>query len=108
MKRLFVVLTAVILAAIATSATAQISIVIDSGNRDASSANDITVSAAMTPLRANARMALGPAVAKATPARARMPPPTMPPTPTPVAGSSPRVLPALFFESRLCAVMDGG
>ena len=43
----------------------------------------------MPPLSAKARMALGPVVAKATPASARIPPPTIAPTPTAVAPKSP-------------------
>ncbi len=61
----------------------------DSGNRVASSAKLNAVIRAMLPLRANARIAAGPVTAKATPVSARMPPPTMAPTPTPVAPRKP-------------------
>gem|GEM_PF-6134836 len=44
----------------------------------------------MTPLRPNARIADGPVVANATPASARIPPPTIAPTPTLVAPNKPR------------------
>jgi hypothetical protein len=44
----------------------------------------------MPPFSANAMIAPGPAVANATPASARMPPPTIAPTPTAVAPNRPR------------------
>jgi hypothetical protein len=61
----------------------------DSGNCVASSAKLRAVSTAIRPLSANATIALGPVVANATPANARIPPPTIAPTPIPVAPSSP-------------------
>ena len=44
---------------------------------------------AIKPLSKKARTALGPVAAKAVPARAKMPPPTMAPTPMPVASNRP-------------------
>lgn len=49
------------------------------------------VTSAISPFRANARMAEGPLTANATPARARMPPPTIAPIPIPVAPVRPMV-----------------
>lgn len=55
------------------------------------SANVSAAKNAITPFKANASMALGPVTAKLTPASARIPPPTMAPTPIPVAPINPIV-----------------
>ena len=60
-----------------------------SGNFEETSAKLRAVNNAIKPFSANARMALGPVAAKAAPAKARIPPPTIAPTPTPVASSRP-------------------
>lgn len=59
----------------------------DSGKAVDISAKLSAVSTATTPLIANGTTALGPVAWNATPARTRMPPPTIAPTPTPVAPS---------------------
>lgn len=63
----------------------------DSGKVDEISANVSAASKAITPFRAKASIALGPVAAKLTPARARIPPPTIAPTPIPVAPNNPMV-----------------
>lgn len=63
----------------------------DSGKVDEISANVNAASKAIMPFRANASIAPGPVDAKLTPARASIPPPTIAPTPMPVAPNNPMV-----------------
>ena len=61
----------------------------DWGNLEETSAKLSAVSKAIAPFRAKATIALGPVAAKAAPANARIPPPTIAPTPTPTAPGKP-------------------
>ncbi|MCZ7680857.1 MAG: hypothetical protein M5U28_19595 [Sandaracinaceae bacterium] len=63
------------------------------------------VSTATNPFSTNARMALGPAASNATPARTRIPPPTIEPTPIPVA---PRSETVRLASSSLAASLTSG
>ena len=63
----------------------------DSGNADDISAKVVAVANAISPFNVKARIADGPVTLKATPDNARIPPPTMAPTPTAVAPQNPSV-----------------